>query len=141
MPDLLANPDGSVVANPDGTLAIPDQDTFNQCCCGSACGCCDCPSGQISYDATFSGDMAELNGTYTSVNRESYGDEGCRYTFGPDSPIGSITFACAGSYNVVYINAQTIAGQQHTYHNYSDGDWIASGCPINFGQLYLSCFP
>jgi hypothetical protein len=114
----------------DGQIAMDPA-----CCCGG-CGCCDCPSGLIQYDATFWGDMAELNGTYTAVERESYGEEGCKYTFGPESPIASIVFECAGSALVVYIAAQTVAGDLHTYHNYSDGDWVvAGGCPITFGEL------
>jgi hypothetical protein len=114
----------------DGKIAMDPR-----CCCGG-CGCCDCPTGQIRYDATFSGDMAELNGTYTSANRESFGEEGCRYTF-DSGPIASITFDCAGPAVVVYINAATVNGDLHTYHNYSDGDWaVSGGCPITFGELY-----
>jgi hypothetical protein len=107
------------------------------CCAASGCGCCDCPSGAIQYDATFTGEMAELNGTFTSTDRESYGEEGCRYTFGPESPIASITFTCAGSATVIDIRAGTVEGDLHTYVNYSDASYaMPGGCPFAFGQLF-----
>jgi hypothetical protein len=107
----------------DGKILFVDgKIAMDPACC---CGCDWCACDVLRYDAIFSGDMGDdYSGTYSSVRKESYGDEGCQFFFGDDSPIGDIYFD--GTTGEIGIHAQPVPG----YSNYGDAYGYWSGCPI-----------